>query len=71
MLARTVTAMAGTAAAATAMTSLSAAPADATTGVTDWLTPGFLSVSRSAGSFTITSTSPADASEVAWMLTTA
>lgn len=33
--------------------------------------PGFLSVSSSAGSFTIRSTSSADSSTVAWMLTTA
>lgn len=33
--------------------------------------PGFLSVSRSAGSFTVSSTSSADSSTVAWMLTTA
>jgi len=33
--------------------------------------PGFLSVTRSAGSFKITSTSSSDASMVAWMLTTA
>jgi hypothetical protein len=33
--------------------------------------PGFLSVTRSAGSLKITSTSSSDASTVAWMLTTA
>lgn len=33
--------------------------------------PGFLSISRSAGSFTINSTSSSDSSTVAWMLTTA
>jgi hypothetical protein len=33
--------------------------------------PGFLTASSSAGSFTIRSTSSADSSTVAWMLTTA
>lgn len=33
--------------------------------------PGFLSVTRSEGSFVISSTSSSDASDVAWMLTTA